>query len=280
MSFFFVNINEYVSVGYSIVAIINVETRHLCKISNIIDANCIRCIKYDLRTNFIVPISNNIYDNYNAELMDINTNTNNKLYNIKEIVLANYNTITIHSSHILDTVIVATSDQLLNDNGILYNVGIISIFLIRFQQEQPNSPLVSYNIDCQLYDNTIMSIRSIKRSSTLLWYNTMLRLRKSIQAELNKRHSGRDTISSKKVFLSGLDFKRLYTLFCNIQGNEIMLLNTIEDNEYNNMVGINVFNRMYNIVVKYFTGFSFINFKYQHEVISFDIPYTVKYTRI
>ena len=219
MSFFCVNINEYVAVGDSIMAIINAETRYICKISNIIDANCIRCIKYELRGNFIVPISNNIYENYTTELLDINTNTNNKLYNIKELVLANYNIITIHSSHILDTVIVATPDQLLNDNGILYNVGINSNFLIRFQQEQPNSPLVSYTSDCQLYDNTIMNIRSIKRSSTLLWYNTILRLRKSIQAELNKRHAGRDNISSKKVFLSGPDFKRLYTLFCNIQGN-------------------------------------------------------------
>ena len=54
-----------------------------------------------------------------------------------------------------------------------------------------------------------------------------------------------------------------------------MLLNNIEDNGYDNVMGINIFNRMYNTVVKYFTGFSFINLKYRHEVISFDIPYTV-----
>ena len=274
MSIFCNNINEYVSVGDSIMAIINKDSRCLCKILHITDNSNIECIKYKLRSSITQPISNNIYEIYTSELTDVNTNTNNKLYNIKEVVIAKYDIINISVNYILDTVIVATPDQLLNDNGILYSIGISSIFLIQFQQEHPNLPLVSYASNCQLYDNSIMSGRSIKRSSTLLWYNTMYRIRKSIQTELNKRHDGREFISTKKIHLSGPDFKRLYNLVCNIYGNEIIILRNIME-DIDNDIGISVIHKMHNNVIKYFTGFSFINMRYRHEITSFDIPYNI-----
>ena len=129
MSIFCNNINEYVSVGDSIMAIINKDSRCLCKILHITDNSNIECIKYKLRSSITQPISNNIYKIYTSELTDVNTNTNNKLYNIKEVVIAKYDIINISVNYILDTVIVATPDQLLNDNGILYSIGISSIFL-------------------------------------------------------------------------------------------------------------------------------------------------------
>ena len=128
MSCFCGNINEYVSIGDSIKAIINDETRCLCKISIINNAHSIICIKYKLRRSILQPISSNIYENYTTELDEIDTNTNNKLHNIKELVLLNYDVITISINNIFDTIIVATPDQLLNDNGILYGIGISSIF--------------------------------------------------------------------------------------------------------------------------------------------------------
>ena len=122
MSCFCGNINEYVSIGDSIKAIINDETRCLCKISIINNAHSIICIKNMLRRRILQPIRSNIYENYTTELDEIDTNTNNKLYNIKELVLLNYDVITISINNIFDTIIVATPDQLLNDNGILYGI--------------------------------------------------------------------------------------------------------------------------------------------------------------